>query len=126
MGVPCGEAAPARTCLERRQVEPANMDIPRCPDTYGDYYLSIQSEVLGLRAWLFGIDVPVVMPKCSCGHPRQTIQQVMGYCRDQVEARAKLLDRAGHTEMKRLCEKRSQQGRQDSGSWAKAHQSISK
>jgi hypothetical protein len=72
----------------------------------------LRSEVLGLRAWLSGIGVPDVTPECSCGHPRQTIQHVLGFCPDHIEARTKLLERTGHTQMDRLlCEK-------DTARWA--------
>ena len=66
----------------------------------------LRSEVLGLRAWLSGIGVPDVTSECSCGYPRQTIQHLLGFCPDQVEARNKLLGRTGHTQMDRLlCER---------------------
>lgn len=64
--------------------------------------LLLRSEVLRLRACLSGIGVPGVMPECSCGHPRQTIQHVLGFCPNRIEARTKLLERAGHTQMVRL------------------------
>ena len=44
-------------------------------------------------------------PKCSCGPPRQTIQHVLEFCPEQIEARAKLVKRAGHTQMDRLLSK---------------------
>jgi hypothetical protein len=72
----------------------------------------LRSEVLGLRAWLSGIGVPGITPECSCGHPRQTIQHVLGFCPDQVEARIKLLERTGHTQMDRLLRER------DTARWA--------
>jgi len=68
--------------------------------------------VLGLRAWLSSIGVPDVTPECSCGHPRRTIQHVLGFCPDHIEARNKLLERTGHTQIDRLlCEK-------DTARWA--------
>lgn len=72
----------------------------------------LRSEVLGLRAWLSGIGVPGITPECSCAHPRQTIQHVLGFCPDQVEARIKLLDRTGHTQMDRLLREK------DTARWA--------
>ena len=38
--IPGGEAAPARTHLERRVVEPADVDILRGPETCGDCHFS--------------------------------------------------------------------------------------
>ena len=58
------------------------------------------------------IGVPGITPECSCGHQRQTIQHVLGYCPDQVEARTKLIGRTGHTQMDRLLRER------DTAKWA--------
>ena len=66
----------------------------------------LRSGVLELRAWLSGVGVPGVTPVCSCGYPRQPIQHVLGFCPNQVEARTKLLDRTGHTQMDRLLRKK--------------------
>ena len=66
----------------------------------------LRSGVLELRAWLSGVGVPGVTPECSCGYPRQPIQHVLGFCPNQVEARTKLLDRTGHTQMDRLLRKK--------------------
>jgi len=72
----------------------------------------LRSEVLGLRAWLSSIGVPDVTPECTCGHPRQTIQHVLGFCPDQRGARNKLIQRTGHTQLGRLL------GDKDTAKWA--------
>ena len=62
----------------------------------------LRTEVLGLKAWLAKRGVPGVDARCSCGHPRQTLEHVVAYCPDQVRPRLTLLERAGTTDLRRL------------------------
>jgi len=62
----------------------------------------LRSQVLGLKGWLADIGVPGVTPNCTCGAPRQTLQHVLAFCRDQIEARNKLIRRAGSTDLLEL------------------------
>ena len=66
----------------------------------------VSPELLGLGVWLSGIGAPEVMPECSCGNPRQTIQQVLKFCPNQIEAQIEIPDRTGHTQINRLLRKR--------------------
>lgn len=49
-----GKATSARTHLERRLVEPANVDIRRCPETCGNRHLSTQVGGTGTESMVVG------------------------------------------------------------------------
>ena len=40
----------------------------------------LRTEVLGLRAWLAGIGVPGVIPRCDCNWPAETATHVIFHC----------------------------------------------
>jgi hypothetical protein len=62
----------------------------------------LRAEVLGLNDWLARIGVPDVLLGCQCGAARQTLTHILAFCRDQIEPRIRLLDRAGTTELEMI------------------------
>ena len=40
----------------------------------------LQTEVIGLNAWLASINVPGVIPRCQCGHVAQTVRHILLQC----------------------------------------------
>jgi len=64
--------------------------------------LLLRTEVLGLNDWLARIGVPDINPSCPCGAQRQTIQHLVGFCPNQIQARATLVRKTGSTALRML------------------------
>lgn len=54
----------------------------------------IRTEVIGLNAWLTGIEVPDILPRCACGWPAQTVRHVFMFCPNLARQRQLLVRQA--------------------------------
>jgi hypothetical protein len=40
----------------------------------------LRTEVIGLRAWLYWVGVPNILPRCPCAYPAETVHHVLLEC----------------------------------------------
>ena len=61
----------------------------------------LRTEVLGLNAWLANV-VPGHQASCGCGAARQTLGHLLTFCPDTTEARMKLIERTGTSNLREI------------------------
>jgi hypothetical protein len=64
----------------------------------------LRTEVIGLRAWLYEIGVPDILPRCPCAYPAETVRHVLLECNRYP--REDLLQSAGTEDKEKMLSQR--------------------
>ena len=75
----------------------------------------LRTEVIGLNAWLYSVNVPEILPRCECGWGAQNVRHVLCVCPIYSEQREDLYSQAGSRDLTEILS--TPRGAQAAGRW---------